>query len=188
MLPPLVVVPLVLGLMGCSSGAREVQPPSPTAPPPLDTPQTGLPQQTGHLLVQALSARCGIITVTGTHAEFTPEHPLCKVRVRVTSNDSSFHTFDIAEQRLVLADGTLVATHPDAMNIKRQPRSVELGARNAHELDLWFSPQSASPASGLRLVGDHDTNPLATAGQTDAVVLPLELPGATTGAQESTPR
>jgi hypothetical protein len=79
--------------------------------------------------------------------------------VRVTSNDARLHTFLTGEQRLVLDGGDLVPPSFDAMRVKRQPEAVELGARDAMELDLWFEPPLEARPTAVRLVGDHDPDP-----------------------------
>lgn len=117
---------------------------------------------TGHFEVRILSARCGITAITGTHAEFLPQRPLCRVALRVTSVDARFHTFTTAPQRLRLADGRLVAPSPDAMSIKRQPATTELGAHDSLELELWFEPPTGVAATGLRVYGDTDPDPQGT--------------------------
>ena len=125
------------------------------------------PQPTGHLVIQALAARCGIASITGTHAEYTPQRPLCQVRIRVAFNDADFHTFDTDAQRLVMKDGTELAPAHDVMNIKRQPHSLSLGGHSTLELDLWFEPAIGAQATALRVAGDKDV---------DESVIPLGPP------------
>jgi hypothetical protein len=139
---------LLVALPGCSGS-------SVPAAVPVERP-------TGHFEVRALSARCGIAAITGTHAEFLPERPLCRVRLRVTSVDARFHTFATGSQRLRLADGRLVAPSPDAMSIKRQPAQTELGAHDSLELELWFEPPTGVAVTGLRVYGDADPDPQGT--------------------------
>lgn len=126
---------------------------------PGDVAQHAPARRNGHLLLAPILARCGIAAITGTHAEFLPKRPLCRIRVRVVSDDASFHSFSANAQLLVLADGRTVEQSPDARNIKRQPDTVEIGARNTLELDLWYEPPTGAKVRGLRLVGDHDPDP-----------------------------
>lgn len=131
-----------------------------------DVAQHTAPRRNGHLQLQPIVARCGIISITGTHAEFVPARPLCHVRVRAMNDDASFHTFSTRVQRLVLADGRLVAESPDAMRIKRQPDAIELGAHDAAEFELWFEPPVGVAVRAIRLVGDQDPDPPGTSVHT----------------------
>jgi hypothetical protein len=115
--------------------------------------------------------------VTGSHAEFLPQRPLCHLRLRITADDATAHSVLLADQRLVLDDGALVALSPDAMHVKRQPTEVLLGAHNAAEVDLWWEPPAGAKVRAVLLVGDHDvevqgttTNP---ATNRDGVRFPL---------------
>lgn len=114
---------------------------------------------TGHFQVRVLTVRCGIDSIVGTHAEFTPTHPLCDIRIRVRSDDATFHTFSPPRQQLLGAAGEVVPTAPDVMQIRRQAQSVQLGARNVVELDLWFEPPTAMRVAALRVFGDSDVDP-----------------------------
>ena len=124
--------------------------------------QSAREERTGHLRVRLLSALAGVPAVTGTHAEFVPLRPLCRVRVRVASADARFHLFVVARQRLVLPGGELLAPSLDATRIKRQPDSYGLGARDVLETDLWFEPPAGVTATALRVYGDTDPDPQGT--------------------------
>ena len=157
-----------------ASGTPHVTVEVPIAPD--DVPQQG-EVRSGHQLFRPLAGRCGIVGVTGSHAEFLPKRPLCHLRLRITADDATAHTVLLADQKLVLADGTLVGLSPDAMHVKRQPPNVLLGARNAAEVDLWWEPPVGAKVRGVLLVGDHDvevqgttTNP---ATNRDGVRFPL---------------
>jgi hypothetical protein len=125
-----------------------------------DVAQPAPPVTLGPLQMDVLAARCGILAITGTHAEFIPDQPLCRARLRVVSVDSSSHSFSTREQLLVLDDGTTVAPSRDAMLIKRQADKIELGARNAVELDVWWTvpgrAEAGSRPAGGRPGGDGD--------------------------------
>ena len=152
----------VLLVAACSSGAAPAAPREVVIRQPLglgEVAQTDHESRTGHEKVRLLSAQANVPAVTGSHAEFVPKRPLYRVRVRVTSNDARLHTFLTGEQRLVLDGGDLVPPSFDAMRVKRQPDAVELGARNAVELDLWFEPPVGAKPTAVRLVGDHDPDP-----------------------------
>src|SRR4051794_1884788 len=116
-------------------------------------------ERTGHLKVRLLGALADVPGVTGSHAEFIPKRPLCRVRVRVSSGDARFHVFVPGQQRAVLPDGSLIEQSPDARHVKRQADSYGLGARDVVELDLWFEPPVGVKPVAIRLVGDTDPDP-----------------------------
>jgi hypothetical protein len=152
-LAALVAVVLVASCSSGSSGPPHVTVEVPIAPD--DVPQSGQ-VRSGHQLFRPLAGRCGIIGITGSHAEFLPKRPLCHLRVRITADDATAHSVLLADEKLVLSDGTLVAVSPDAMHVKRQPTEVLLGATNASEVDLWWEPPIGAKVRAVLFVGDHD--------------------------------
>ncbi|MDQ1748022.1 MAG: hypothetical protein QOD07_2285 [Frankiaceae bacterium] len=161
-------------IAGCSS--------TPTGAPAVTVRETLGPREvalpatshvSGHFEVRLLLGRCGITYLTGTHAEFEPNNPLCRVHERVTSTDASYHSFSTSRQRLILADGTQVAPSIDAMEIKRQPDSVTVGGRDVVELDVYFEPPTGSPPQTLRFYGDTDTGKSVTPPGPLSVDLPV---------------
>jgi hypothetical protein len=174
--------PLVLLLaVGCGGSSAPVSTATPhvTVEVPIapdDVPQQGQ-VRSGHQLFRPLAGRCGIVGVTGSHAEFVPKRPLCHLRLRITADDATAHAVVLAEQKLYLADGTLVDISPDGMHVKRQPAEVLLGARNASEVDLWWEPPVGADVRGVLLVGDHDVDVQGTtttpATNPDGVRFPL---------------
>ena len=137
--------------------------------------QHSKPQPTGHLVIQALAARCGIASITGTHAEYTPQRPLCQVRIRVSFNDADFHSFNTEDQRLVMKDGSSIAPAHDVMNIKRQPQAISLGGHSTLELDLWFEPALGAQAAALRVAGDKDVDESVIPLGPASALIPLSL-------------
>ena len=127
----------------------------------------------GHFDVQLVLGRCGITFLTGTHAEFEPKNPLCRVHERVTSRDASYHSFSTSRQRLVLRDGTTVAPSLDAMRIKRQPDAVTVGGHDVVELDVYFEPPPNGAVESLRFYGDTDTGKSVAPPGPPSVDLPL---------------
>ncbi len=116
-------------------------------------------ERTGHLRVRLLGALADVPGVTGSHAEFIPERPLVRVRVRVSSGDARFHVFEPRRQRAVLPDGSMIEQSLDAMHVKRQAESYGLGARDVVEVDLWFEPPAGVRPKAIRLYGDTDPDP-----------------------------
>jgi len=127
----------------------------------------------GHFAVQLLIGRCGITYLTGTHAEFEPNNPLCRIHERVQSRDASYHSFSTSRQRLVLGDGTTVAPSIDAMQIKRQPDAVTVGGRDVVELDVYFEPPPGAVIEAVRFYGDADTGKSVAPPGPPSVDLPV---------------
>lgn len=127
----------------------------------------------GHFAVQVLIGRCGITFLTGTHAEFEPKNPLCRIHERVQSRDASYHSFATSRQQLVLRDGTTVGPSLDAMRIKRQPDVVSVGGHDVVELDVYFEPPPGHELRALRFYGDTDTGKSVTPPGPPSADLPL---------------
>ena len=177
---PALAAALAVLASGCSSSTpRTVKRPELVireSPDPGAAVQDASEHATGHFKIRLLTARCGIDSIVGTHAEFTPKHPLCVVRVRVRSDDATYHAFTPGRQQLVLADGTAVPVDPEIMRIRRQEKQVELGAYNTLELDLWFEPEVSARATAIRLFGDSDADPGESTVRhraADSVLVPL---------------
>lgn len=94
--------------------------------------------KTGNLEFRALALRCGIPVIVGTHAEHSAKGRLCRIRVAVTVDDSVSARLDNDLHRLVLADGSRHSMDWEAMQIKRQPLTIDIGAHDSAEYDLWF--------------------------------------------------
>jgi hypothetical protein len=157
------VTAALAAIAGCSSAPKGA--PAVTVRETLGPSEVALPSAahvSGHFSVRLLLGRCGITYFTGTHAEFEPQNPLCRVHERVTSTDASYHSFSTSRQRLILRDGTQVAPSIDAMQIKRQPDSVTVGGRDVVELDVYFEPPPGSAPQTLRFYGDTDTGKSVT--------------------------
>ncbi|MEU4095685.1 hypothetical protein [Streptomyces sp. NPDC026673] len=92
----------------------------------------------GNLEFRALALRCGIAVIIGTHAEHPAKGRLCRIRVAVIVDDSVSARLDNDLHRLVLADGTRHSMDWEAMQIKRQPLVIDIGAHDRAEYDLWF--------------------------------------------------
>jgi hypothetical protein len=163
-------------LAGCSSDSSSPSQPQVVVRETLGPGEVALqatPQLSGHFAVRLLAGRCGITFLTGTHAEFEPKNPLCRIRERVESTDASYHGFSTSRQRLLLRDGTAVAPSADAMHIKRQPDAVTVGGHDVVELDVYFEPPPGSAPQTLRFYGDTDTGKSVAAPGPPSVDLPL---------------
>jgi hypothetical protein len=167
---------VVVALAGCSGASSHRSPASVIVRETLGPGEVMLPPAahlSGHFSVQVLLGRCGITYLTGTHAEFEPQDPLCRIHERVESRDASYHSFSTSRQRLVLRDGTAVAPSIDAMNIKRQPDVVSVGGHDIVELDVYFEPPPGGGVEALRFFGDTDTGKSVAPPGPPSVDLPL---------------
>ncbi|MFF3562968.1 hypothetical protein ACFYXS_23285 [Streptomyces sp. NPDC002574] len=99
----------------------------------------------GNLDFRATALRCGIAVIVGTHAEHPAKGRLCRIRIDVTVDDAVSAHLDNDDQRLVLADGTRHSMDWEAMQIKRQPLTLDIGAHDSAQYDLWFDiPKNAA--------------------------------------------
>jgi len=166
---------LVVATVGCSDTSART-PPHVSIRETLGPHEVALPSDThtsGHFAVRLLLGRCGITFLTGTHAEFEPKNPLCRIRERVESTDAAYHDFSTSKQRLVSADGTAVAPSIDAMQIKRQPDAVTVGGHDVVEIDVYFEVPPAQQPRVLRFYGDTDTGKSVAPPGPPSIDLPL---------------
>lgn len=148
---------LVVALAGCTPA-----PPGPSAPlyqlPPRpvragETPLAHPPVVNGdtEFTVLGLSS---LDSILGSHAEWRPKQGrLVRVRLVVANLGRSGTVFDTKAQRLVTADGAVLAPDPEAMLIKRQPGEFELGAAVRLEFDLYFDVPARTRPTALRVTG-----------------------------------
>ncbi|MFD3453611.1 hypothetical protein ACFWVC_15695 [Streptomyces sp. NPDC058691] len=108
----------------------------------------------GNLEFRAIALRCGIAVIVGTHAEHSAKGRLCRIRVDVTVDDSVSAHLDNDDQRLVLADGTRHSTDWEAMQIKRQPLTLDIGAHDSAQYDLWFDIPKGAAVDRLAVTND----------------------------------
>ncbi|MEU6345456.1 hypothetical protein ABZ883_31395 [Streptomyces sp. NPDC046977] len=108
----------------------------------------------GNLEFRALALRCGIAVIVGTHAEHPAKGRLCRIRIDVTVDDSVSVRLDNDNQRLVLADGTRHSVDWEAMQIKRQPLTLDIGAHDSAQYDLWFDIPKDAAVDRLAVTND----------------------------------
>jgi hypothetical protein len=163
----------MLACSGCAGSSAPSAAPTPAA----DTRQDAPAVRSGHLRIRALTARCGIFVLSGTHDLLDANGEFCRIRLRVESADSSRHDFSTGAQRLVLADGQELAPSNGAMAVRRQPDTVPLGAEDLAEVIVIWDVPAGADVDGVRLVGDHDPDAagafVTKAVNPDGVVVPL---------------
>lgn len=117
---------------------------------PLDAPAV----RAGNLEFRALALRCGIAVIIGTHAEHPAKGRLCRIRVTVTVDDSVSARLDNDLHWLVLTDGSRHTMDWEAMQIKRQPLTIDIGAHDSATYDLWFDIPRDTAVDHLAVTND----------------------------------
>ena len=154
---------LVLGgaLAGCTrppapetapTGAPTYQLPPRTARPS-ETPLAGATTGDDSASVTVLGLRAHQTFLVGTHADVQARGEFARLRVAVENDSRTFLSFALADMLLVTADGTAHRPDVQAMAIKRQPETVDLGAQGRIEFDLWYDLPAGSRLRLLRLAG-----------------------------------
>lgn len=152
------VTVLAIVLAGCSHGSGPVPPAaSPTYPLPprpvrlSETPVAGATAVSGQVKVAVIGVRAHMPLLAGTHADFAPRGEFDRLRVSVQNDSRSFVFLTLAHIVLVTAGG---AAHPpdwQTMVIKRQPESIELGAQDGVQFDMYYDVPKGSKLRLLRL-------------------------------------
>ncbi|WP_405166787.1 DUF4352 domain-containing protein [Nocardia sp. NBC_01499] len=134
---------LLLPLAACGA-----EPATTPTPPPVTTTAEYVrtPLDCSKLTVTALTVEPGIGYIFGTHAEWLPKGQYIRIRVAITNTDNEFHTTRPTDYQLDDAADHPHTTSVDAMEIKRQPNELNIGAGNRVEMDLWYDiPVDTSP-------------------------------------------
>jgi hypothetical protein len=114
-----------------------------------------------------------IPTLIGSHAEFHAKGQFVRIRMSVVNNGRSSVSF--AARRHVLVDDHEVehTTDSQAMTIKRQPETIDLGANVRLEYDVYYDlPKDAKPLA-LRVYGGPTLTDLKDESSTE---IPLAQP------------
>ncbi|MFI6173424.1 hypothetical protein ACIBCN_42065 [Nocardia sp. NPDC051052] len=125
---------LLLSLAACGAEPAATPPPTTTTA----APYVRTPLDCGKLTVAPLTVEPGIGYIIGTHAEWLPKGQYIRIRVAITNTDSTFHTTRPTDYQLDDAADRPHQTSVDAMEIKRQPNELNIGAGNRLEMDLWY--------------------------------------------------
>ncbi|MEV6557466.1 hypothetical protein AB0M22_17240 [Nocardia sp. NPDC051756] len=134
---------LLLSLAACGA--------EPAAAPPPPSPTTTAaylrtPLDCTKLTITPLNVEPGIGYIFGTHAEWLPKGQYIRIRVAITNTDNTFHTTRPTDYQLDDAADRPHQTSVDAMEIKRQPNELNIGAGNRVEMDLWYDiPVDTAP-------------------------------------------
>jgi hypothetical protein len=156
------VAAAALALAGCSSAGTPAPATTPSASTYLFPSRTVRPSETplatatvvsGPVSVAVIGLRAHLTYAVGTHADFTPRGEYDRLRVVVQNDDRTFLYLTLADIRLVTADGTVHRPDAQAMAIKRQPETVDIGSLDRAEFDLWYDVPTGSRLRALRLTG-----------------------------------
>jgi hypothetical protein len=153
-----VFVGLLVALSACTSS-----PPTPTVTPsptyalpartarPHETPVPAASAVSGSLTITVLGLTAHLDALIGTHAEFRARGQFVRIRIAAENVSATFDDLITSRQLLLTDDGQ--ARKPDlpAMEVKRQPDDVSLGAQDRIEVDLWWDIPRGLKLHGLRV-------------------------------------
>jgi hypothetical protein len=152
------VAALVCGALGgCSGGDKAERPetyalPTQTARP--DEKAMHLrPVSDGDTSFTLLGLTTGMPELVGSHADVRPRGRFTRVRLLVVNDGRTTALLDNTRQRLLSADGHSFPPDQNAMQVKRQPEHIDLGAAVRLEFDLWFDVPAGTKVSGFLLFG-----------------------------------
>ncbi|GAA2101513.1 DUF4352 domain-containing protein [Actinomadura alba] len=149
-------------LTACSSGdgpSKATATPTPTyelpARPVRDGEKAlrGTTVRSGDLAFTPIGLRTRMPELVGSHADVRPRGQFVRIRLVTENRGRTTQTLNTAKQLLITTDD---ATHPpdwQAMLIKRQPESIDVGSAVRIELDLWYDIPPGDRVKALRLVG-----------------------------------
>jgi Domain of unknown function (DUF4352) len=145
----------------CSSGtaapANEGAAPTYDLPPRTARPDETVlhrpPARSGDLAVTVIGLRDRMNTIAGSHADVPPKGQFIRIRLVVENTGRITGTFDTREQLLVASDGRAFRPDLDAMLIRRQPTSIDVGSGVRVEMDLWYDIPRRAKVTTLRVLG-----------------------------------
>ncbi|MBC6461528.1 DUF4352 domain-containing protein [Actinomadura sp. HBU206391] len=118
-----------------------------------ETPLSGGTVRSGDLAFTPIGLRAGMPELVGSHADVRPKGQFVRIRLVTENRGRTTQTFDSRKQLLVTTDGATHQPDLDAMLVKRQPDSIDVGSAVRIELDLWYDIPRESRVRALRLVG-----------------------------------
>jgi hypothetical protein len=112
-------------------------------------------------------------TLIGSHAEFHAKGQFVRIRMSVINNGRSSVSFDARRHVLIDDRKAEHAVDAQAMNVKRQPETIDLGANVRLEYDVYYDlPLDAKPLA-LRVYGGPTLTDLKDESSTE---IPLAQP------------
>ncbi len=179
------VTAVVLAAAGCGGEAPiEVGPETTTT----SAPTYPVPEQTvrpdekplrvpttpdGDTAFTLIGLTTGLPSIIGSHAEFDAKGQFVRIRMSVINNGRSSVSFDARRHVLIDDRGAEHTADSQAMTIKRQPETIDLGANVRLEYDVYYDlPEDAKPAT-LRVYGGPTLTDLKDESSTE---IPLTLP------------
>jgi hypothetical protein len=157
------LVVLAAALGGCSA---DTNPPStpPTSQPvtyhldprpvrPGETPLRLPTTVEGDTSFTLIGLTTGMPSLVGSHIEFPAKGQFVRVRLVITNVGRSSVLFDSRRQQLVLDDGSARAPDDQAMLVKRQATTFDLGSAVRVEFDLYYDIPVGAKPTALRVFG-----------------------------------
>jgi hypothetical protein len=117
------------------------------------------PVKADFLEVKVDAYHCGMIFITGTHAEHYAKGQICRVGVRLDNQQLVTANIDSRLQTIVLNTGAEIIPDDESMQIKRQEQVQQLGARNMIVLSYWFDIPADAYPTAVRIRPNQDTPP-----------------------------
>lgn len=111
------------------------------------------PVSDGDTSFTLLGLTTGMPELVGSHADVQPKGRYTRVRLLVVNEGRTTALLDNTRQRLLTADGHAYPPDQNAMQVKRQPEHIDLGAAVRLEFDLWFDIPASTKISGFLLFG-----------------------------------
>ncbi len=111
------------------------------------------PTVEGDTAITLIGLSTGLPSVIGSHAEWPAKGQFVRIRVVATNTGRSTLQFDSRRQLLLTADGAAHPPDSQAMLIRRQPTTFDLGAGVRVEFDLYYDVPADAKPTGLRVFG-----------------------------------
>ncbi|MBW4719933.1 DUF4352 domain-containing protein [Saccharothrix obliqua] len=156
-------VAVAVGVLGGCAGpeATSAPPPSTVTTYPVPAEAVRPDEKALHLPTTAdgdtaftlLGMTTGMTTLIGSHAEFQAKGQFARVRLSVVNNGRSSVLFNARRHVLVDDQKHEYAVDTEAMTIKRQPESFDLGANVRVEYDVYYDLPATAKPMALRVYG-----------------------------------
>jgi hypothetical protein len=147
----------------------------PLAPRPVrkgEVPLDPAPVTEGDTVFELIGLSTGMASVVGSHAEWPAKGQFVRIRLVIANSGRNSVPFDAGRQLLRTADGVEHAPDPQAMLIKRQPATFDLGPTDRLEFDLYYDIATDASPTALHAFGGPSLTDFADATGTQIPITP----------------
>ncbi len=150
---------LAMSTTSCSfvrDGSPKAPPTYALTPQPVRPDERALrlrPVSDGDTQFTLLGLTTGMTDLVGSHADIKPHGRYTRIRVEMVNNGRTTAIIDLMRELLFTAGGRSQPPDKEAMVIKRQPLTFDLGAAMRIQLDLWYDVPAGLKPTALRLFG-----------------------------------